>query len=520
MSAVAHRRRGLESLLLGLGLALIYLPGLGSPEGSSHHDESFYLAISAEMDERGEWLTPTLDGQPTWNKPPLLYWAQILCYRALGRTLFAGRLPVALSAIALCFATGALARRLFGERAFLKAALMSATALGALRFGRLAMMDIPMSLALTLAELFAFRAAAEKRPALLCASGAFVGLACLLKGPVAAVVAFLALAPFLYLSGPRGREVLFSRWALAAVALALAVALPFYVASLAVHGKAFFEAFFLNENARRFGYWPLKKELELLLGYLIFLLPWLALAAGNLRWPRGDDALLLLLFWIGATLFTFTIPGHKYPHYGLACAPAAIALAAGREPPRWALRTTGALLSLVGLLALAIVRLSLPALPRAALVPAGLLLLAAGALAARGRISPAAGSAGAAAALAIAVVIPGARPPLLTDGARAALAGRPLFLYRDQPGRYRFAGLRLERLFDPAAVAAALDQGGAVILPAADWQRLPEEFRVSTTILQRWPRTTSVTLELAARAFRSGDPAALYEEVLAVERSH
>lgn len=516
MSEVSHRRRGLESLLLGLGLALIYLPGLGSPEGSSHQDESFYLAISAEMDERGEWLTPTLDGQPAWNKPPLLYWAQILCYRALGRTLFAGRLPVALSAIALCLATGALARRIFGESAFFRAALMSATALGALRFGRLAMMDIPMSLTLTLAELFAFRAAAEKRPALLCASGAFVGLACLLKGPVAAVIAFLALAPFLYL---KARELLFSRWALAALALVLAVALPFYAASLAVHGRAFFEAFFLNENARRFGYWPLKKELELLLGYLVFLLPWLSLAAGNLRWPRGDDALLLLFFWIGATLFAFTIPGHKYPHYGLACAPAAIALAAGREPPRWALHTTGALLSLAGLLALAIVRLSVPALPRAALVAAGLLLLAAGALAARGLVSPAAGSAGAAAALALAVVIPGARPPLLPDRARAALTGRPLFLYRDQPGRYRFAGLRMQRLFDSAAVAAALDEGGAVIVPAVHWQQLPEEVRGSTTILQRWPRTTSVTLELAARAFRSGDPAALYEDVLAVGRA-
>lgn len=507
-------RRALESLLLALGLALVYLPGLGAPEASSHPDESFYLAISAEMDERGAWLTPTLDGQPAWNKPPLLYWAQILCYRAFGRTLFAGRLPVALSAIGLCLCTGALARRLFGENAFLKAAWMSATALGALRFGRLAMMDIPMSLALTLAMLFAFRAAAEKRPALLTASGVFVGLACLLKGPVAAVIALLALGPFLYW---RAREILFSRWALAAAGAVAAVALPFYLASLAVHGRAFFEGFFLNENARRFGYWTLSKELELILGYFIFLLPWLALAAGNLRSPRTDDGLLLLLLWIGATLFAFTLPGHKYPHYGLACAPAAIALAAGREPPRWALLTTGALLGAVGLAALGLVRLSLPSAPRALLAAAGLLLLGAGALAARGRIAFSAGAAGAAAALAVGWAIPSAQPPFMPESARDAVAGRALFLYRDQPGRFLFSGLRARRLFDPEGIAAALDQGGALIVSAADWQRLPEGLRRSGAILGRWPRTASaVTLDRAVRAFRSGDPAALYEDVLAV----
>ncbi len=514
--STASPRRVLEPLLLALGLAAVYLPGLGALEASTHPDENFYLAISAEMDERGAWLTPTLDGQPTWNKPPLLYWAEVLGYRAFGRTLFAGRLPVALCAVGLCLATGALARRLFGQKAFYKAALLTATALGTLRFGRLAMMDIPMALTLTLAELFAFRAATEKRPALLCASGVFVGLACLLKGPVAAVIAFLALAPFLYL---RARELLFSRWALAAVAAAAAVALPFYVAALAVHGRAFFDAFFLNENARRFGYWTLSKELELLVGFLVFLLPWAPLAVGNLRSPRGDDALLLLLLWIGATLLAFTIPGHKYPHYGLACAPAALALAAGRDPPRWSLRAAGAVLAVAGLAALAIARLSLPIGPRVAVVAAGLLLVGAGALAARGQVSLSASAAVAAVALALAVVIPGAQPPFLPQSAGAALAGRELYLYRDQPGRFRFAGLRPHRVFDAAGIAAALDRGGTIVVAAADWKRVPEELQRGAAVLARWSQaTTAATFERVTRAMRSGDPTVLYDDVIAVEK--
>jgi 4-amino-4-deoxy-L-arabinose transferase-like glycosyltransferase len=514
MTKIRLHRSALASMGLALLLALVFLPALGAPEASTHPDERFYLGISAEMDARGEWLTPTLEGRPTWQKPPLLYWAEILCYRVLGRTLFAGRLPVALCAIGLCLATGALSRRLFGAKAGALAALLCATALGTLRFGRVAMMDVPMSLAMTLAALYVFRAAKERKGALLVVAGVFVGLACLFKGPVAAIVAGVAFGLFLFL---HAREVLWSRWALYAIGATALVALPYYLAALAVHGRTFWAAFFVDENARRFGYWTASKELELLVGFLVFLLPWLPLALGNLRAPWRDEAMALVILWIATTLVIFSIPGHKYPHYGLLCAPAAIALAAGREPPRWALWMAAAVLLVAGLAALALVRFSLPWPPRAALGAVGLLLVAAGALAAVRQLSASATAAAVAVALTLGVVIPRASPPLFPQRVRAALAGRELFLFKDQPGVLGFIGVRARRVFGEAEIEAALDKGAAIIVRAKDWERLPEALRARARAIERWPRLTrSASPAMVVAAFRSGEPAGLYEDVLAV----
>src|SRR4051812_41619111 len=37
-------------------------------------DEGFYGAVVAEMNRRGEWITPYYNGQPWFEKPILLYW--------------------------------------------------------------------------------------------------------------------------------------------------------------------------------------------------------------------------------------------------------------------------------------------------------------------------------------------------------------------------------------------------------------------------------------------------------------
>ena len=37
-------------------------------------DEGFYGAVVAEMNRRGEWITPYYNGEPWFEKPILLYW--------------------------------------------------------------------------------------------------------------------------------------------------------------------------------------------------------------------------------------------------------------------------------------------------------------------------------------------------------------------------------------------------------------------------------------------------------------
>ena len=94
--------------LAGAALLVVLLPGLGTAESGTHPDETLYLTVAEEMHQRGAWLTPTLYGTPNFAKPPLLYWADRAAYAALGPSILAGRLPVALSAAGLCLLVAAL----------------------------------------------------------------------------------------------------------------------------------------------------------------------------------------------------------------------------------------------------------------------------------------------------------------------------------------------------------------------------------------------------------------------------
>jgi 4-amino-4-deoxy-L-arabinose transferase-like glycosyltransferase len=89
-------------------------------------------------------VVPWFNGEPRYDKPPLIYWAQILCYQVLGETAFSARLPSAL------FATGASlliffwARRLTQPRTALAAAVVFTTCMQMAVHARLAVADMPM----------------------------------------------------------------------------------------------------------------------------------------------------------------------------------------------------------------------------------------------------------------------------------------------------------------------------------------------------------------------------------------
>lgn len=457
-------------LLLAL-LVGIYLPGLGSPEAGTHPDEAYYLGISAEMDVKGAWLTPTIEDRPAWYKPPLLYWAERACYAVLGRTVLAGRLPSALAAIGLAFAVLALARRLCGpERAEL-AALLTATTFGFFKFGRLAMMDAPMALALTLAALGAWRASEEDEPGALWLVGLGAGVTSLLKGPVGAMLVLLIAGGFLALRKPR---LLATRHTALAFALGAAIALPWYVASFVVHGQAFWDFFVIGQNMDRFRHpWTLGGEATLLLGFLAFMMPWTPLflaSCGKLRTQWREPAVLLPLVWIAAVLLVFTIPALKWPHYGLACTPAAMILAARVGSARW--------------------------------------------------LTAAAATAGLTLSLVLGVAVPLLNPPLFPDSLRTAVADRPLYCWEIIPGLYTLAaGRPVHRVWHDGEWNAALDKGGAVLLLEDELAKLSPQVRsrFADEPIARWPRITRhLTYEAARRALGGEGLAAITEQMIAV----
>ena len=73
-----------------------------------------YAGAAREMMVRGDWLIPTQDGVPRLQKPPLVYWCEILSMSVFGVNEFGARLPVALATVGWFLATGLLARRVVG----------------------------------------------------------------------------------------------------------------------------------------------------------------------------------------------------------------------------------------------------------------------------------------------------------------------------------------------------------------------------------------------------------------------
>lgn len=499
---------------------LIYLPALGDSSSGTHPDESYYLGISAEMDARGEWLTPTIDGRACWFKPPLLYWAERIAYGALGRGFLGGRLPAALCAVALALLTGALARRLHGPASEVPAALLVATTFGLAKFGRLAMMDAPMALAFAAAAFGAWRAAEEDHPPSLLWAGVGAGVSFMLKGPVGAVIVLLLAGGFLLARRP---GLLASRWTAGAFALGAAIGLPWYVASLLVHGRAFFQFFVVEQNLARFTEpWTLRGEATLLVGFLVFLLPWTLLVLAQLpalRRVRQDPAAMLCAIWIGAVLLVFTIPALKWPHYGLTCAPAAALLAVRAPPPRWARLATAVALAVLASVMLLPLRWPLPAAAQAALVGAAAALAGGAALVARARVAGSALAVGGALALLLGVTVPAVNPPVIPAQALAALTGRDLYVYGYVPGIFTLAaGRPVHRVERGTELERALASGGVVILDARGLRGLDEPTRTLAVPVASWEHIPGyLPAGTVLRSWREREPALMFEPMLAVE---
>jgi 4-amino-4-deoxy-L-arabinose transferase-like glycosyltransferase len=499
-------------------LAALYLPALGSSSSGTHPDESYYLGISAEMDARDAWLTPTIDGQAKWFKPPLLYWAERIGYRIFGRGFFAGRLPCALSAIALALLTGALARRMYGAHAEALAALLVGSTFGWLKFGRMAMMDAPMALAFATAAYGLWRASEEGRPRQLLWVGVGAGASFMLKGPVGVVIVLAIAVGFLAVRRP---ALLSSRWTAGAFALGAALGLPWYVASWIVHGRRFYDFFVVEQNLDRFRHpWTWQGEAVLLIGWLVFLLPWTPLVVAALPSPRRwrEPHLLLPILWLAAVLLVFSLPSLKWPHYGLACAPAAALLVSRATPPFWARAATALLLGVAAAVALAALRWRLPVTATLALAGTGAGLAAAAWLVARSRLVAGAALAGTGLALAIGLAVPAVNPPVIPADQLARLAGRELYVYDYVPGIFTLGAGRPVHRVEREAVASTVERGGVVILAAPALSAMPASLRARLVPVARWEHIPgTLPAGTVLRAWRDRDIRPLFEPMLAVE---
>jgi 4-amino-4-deoxy-L-arabinose transferase-like glycosyltransferase len=515
--AAGRRARTAGRLLPLAVVAAVLGAGLDSPSGGTHPDERLYLSLANEMQVHSGWMTPRLEGQPDYTKPPLLYWASGACLFLLGQHLWAARLPVALSAFFLALLAGRLARRFGGEAAFGRGVLLVGTSLGVLRYGRLTMMDVPLALALAVGVEAAWAAATERRPRLLLVVGLAAGCSALLKGPVGPLLVFSIAAVLLAVRAP---ALLRSLWALASVALALAVSAPWFVAMTERHGKPFLERIILVENFGKFGVpWTLGAEVWLLTVLLLLALPWVALV----QWKAAPPGLRLLSgTWVAVVLLVFSLPGLKQSHYVVPCLVPLLLLAAVPEQPlRMSARTTAALLAVVAAVAALALRVSFPWAVRFGLLGMVVLLGLSALALLRLRPEAAAVGFGGASVLALSVVLPTLNPPPVSEAAWAAAGERPVVIWRQDPGLYELLARRkVHRVNDAEETRSAVAQGAAAVLPFQDFAALPPQVQAGLEPLMHWARLRPrLTAGDVLQALWAGNPVPLQEEALLVVRT-
>jgi len=348
-------RRSTDLIALIAFCGFLYFAGL-QVIGLLGADEPRYAQIAREMLARHDWVTPVLFGQPWLEKPPLLYWGEMLAYKAAGGVSgWAARLPSAVLCTLMVLFIYVWARR-FRRGMQLDAALITAASVLIIGFGRGASTDMPLTATFTIAMLSWYGWYESQNRAWLLAFYAFAGLGTLAKGPVAVFLAGLIVVAFAALRRD-WRLVLRTLW-LPGIMLYLAVVLPWFIAVQRANPE-FFRVFILEHNLARYTtdafrhkqpFWYfLPVALLGLLPWTVFVITALVDAVRDWRFsvsePQGkEDLRTFLALWFLLPIVFFSLSQSKLPGYILPAIPAGTILLAdfvlrreeaGDKPSLW-----------------------------------------------------------------------------------------------------------------------------------------------------------------------------------------
>jgi 4-amino-4-deoxy-L-arabinose transferase-like glycosyltransferase len=329
--------------------------------------------IARNMLDSGDWVSAQLNGVKYLEKSPLIYWSEAVSYMVFGVHDWSARLPVALSAILLCWLVFRMGVWAFEQKAGLYAGLILATCIGLWLFTRIQIPDVTVTATIALAMWALLRALdpEEQRPALWAAvMAAAIGTGLLLKGLIAAVFPVAGGLLYLAFSGDFLKRETWKRlhiWS--GILIALAIAAPWHViatlrnppyfdftmSSGPGHWRGFFWFYFMNEHVLRFLNLRYPRDYNtvpraLFWGFhLLWLFPWsiyfpaiLKLTfkpadqlsgKGTIAYDRAARMRLLALCWAGFLLVFFTFSSTQ-EYYSMPAYPAlALLLASAMIEP-------------------------------------------------------------------------------------------------------------------------------------------------------------------------------------------
>jgi 4-amino-4-deoxy-L-arabinose transferase-like glycosyltransferase len=290
-------------------------------------DEGAFSEATREMVASGNYVTPSLNGEPRYDKPILIYWLQAASVNSLGLNEFALRLPSA-----LCATLWVLAILRFGRRhlpdppAVMLAAVSVPLTLMAGLISHAAIADALLNLLVTLSMLDLFSVLEKDTAGQRRRIFVWIGLGLLAKGPVALIL-------------PATVSLVFALWQRRLLTwlkiafdplgwlLLLAVVMPWVTESWRSDGGEFLRHFLLDHNLGRYentlqGHGG-KPWYYLVLIWLI-VAPFTTLLVPSLRKAvsQRDPLDGYLLLWFGLVFLLFSFSATQLPHYLLyGCTP-------------------------------------------------------------------------------------------------------------------------------------------------------------------------------------------------------
>ena len=356
-----------EWLVLLFALA-IFGVGIAAPPYLMDDVDSVQAIIARDMLRSGDWVTPEINGIAYLEKPPFKYWLMGISIGIFGVHDWSARIPVALAAILLCFATARIARWAFDAQVGLYSGLVITTCVGLFLFTRVMISDGMLTLAILLALgcFLRIMEPEESNPrAWAMLMGLCLGVGTLMKGLLACVVPVGAI--FFYMLATR-QILRLETWKRLhipeCIGIAFAVAAPWHILAIlanpplfdfTLHAgpgeyRGFFWFYFFNEHLLRFLNLRYPRDyntvprVEFWLYHLLWVFPWTAYLPGVVRLRFHDAnrasrtrllclstiAFVLLFFTLSTTQEYYTMPA--YPAFAIlvACA------MARREPERMA----------------------------------------------------------------------------------------------------------------------------------------------------------------------------------------
>ena len=304
-------------------------------------DEGRYVEIPREMVATDNYLTPRLNGVKYFEKPVLFYWLEAVSIKLFGLNEFTLRLWPALFALFGCLAIAVAGARLFGRLTGLLGAAVLSTSLMYYGLARTIILDMPVSVMLTLA-LLSFLMGTHEAPGLkrrlyLWSFYAFAALAVLTKGLIGILIPGMVIGAWILLLGEW--RMLKTLYIPSGLALFLLIAAPWHI-MVGYANPDFYSFYFIHEHIQRYltkihaRYRPFWYFIPIM---LLGLFPWSAFLAQAIKhnlpstWRERHEHrdTLFLLLWAGLVFLFFSASSSKLMPYILPVIPP-LALLIGR----------------------------------------------------------------------------------------------------------------------------------------------------------------------------------------------